>query len=313
MNDSHHTVRLGTRGSALARWQTDYIAGLLRAAWPGLACETVIIRTAGDHLLDTPLPLLGGKGAFTAELEAALGRGEIDLAVHSLKDLPVAVPPGLTLGAVPARGEVADVLVSRAGYTWETLPHGAVVGTGSRRRAAQLLYRRPDLRVRDIRGNVDTRLRKALAADGEYDALVLAHAGLARLDRAEVITQILPLEIMLPAPGQGALGVQCRVEEEMLAWLAPLDHPTTRQAITAERVFLTGLGGGCAMPIAAYGMVEGDQLHLAGRVTAPDGGAQIDVQLRGPAADAAALGGRLAEFALAQGAAALLHAGSVPA
>lgn len=313
MNDSQHTVRLGTRGSALARRQTDYIAGLLRAAWPGLACETVIIRTAGDRVLDTPLPLLGGKGAFTAELEAALGRREIDLAVHSLKDLPVAAPAGLTLGAVPARGEAADVLVSRAGYTWETLPRGATVGTSSRRRAAQLLYRRPDLRVRDIRGNVDTRLRKALAADGEYDAIVLAHAGLARLDRADVITQILPLEIMLPAPGQGALGVQCRVEGEMLAWLAPLDHPATRQAITAERAFLTGLGGGCAMPIAAYGMVESGQLHLVGRVTAPDGGAQIDVQLRGPAADAAALGGRLAGFALAQGAAALLRAGSAPA
>lgn len=307
MSDPHNPLRLGTRGSALARWQTDHVAGRLATAWPDLTCEVVIIRTAGDRVLDTPLPLLGGKGAFTAELEAALARGEIDLAVHSLKDLPVASPPGLTLGAVPARGEAGDALVSRAGYTLATLPAGAIVGTSSRRRAAQLRYRRPDLRIRDVRGNVDTRLRKALAADGEYDALVLAHAGLARLGRAGLITQVLPLDIMLPAPGQGALGVQCRAEEAILARLAPLDHPATRQAVAAERAFLTGLGGGCAAPIAAYGAVTGDQLHLVGRVTALDGSAQIDVRGVGPATDPAALGLRLAELALAQGAATLLR------
>jgi len=300
---------LGTRGSALACWQTDHVAGLLAAAWPDLACETVIMGTAGDRALDTPLPLLGGKGAFTAELEAALQRGEIDLAVHSLKDLPVVSPAGLALGAVPARGEVGDALASRAGYTLATLPRGATVGTSSRRRAAQLLHQRPDLRIRDVRGNVDTRLRKALAADGGYDALVLAHAGLARLGRADVITQLLPLEVMLPAPGQGALGVQCRAEPALLARLAPLDHTATRQAVAAERAFLTGLGGGCAMPIAAYAAVAGDQLSLRGRVTAPDGVRQVDVHLSGLVVDAAALGGRLAELALAQGAAALLRPG----
>lgn len=318
MSDPYNSLRLGTRGSALARWQTDHVAGLLAAAWPDLACEVVVIRTAGDRLLDTPLPLLGGKGAFTAELEAALLREEIDLAVHSLKDLPVASPPGLTLGAVPARGEVGDVLVSRAGHTLATLPRGATVGTSSRRRAAQLLHHRPDLCIRDVRGNVDTRLRKALAADGGYDALVLAHAGLARLGRADVITQLLPLDVMLPAPGQGALGVQCRDEPALLARLAPLDHAATRQAVTAERAFLTGLGGGCAMPIAAYAVVEatdaaGAQLSLRGRITSLDGVRQVDVHLSGLAVDAAALGHRLAEFALAQGAAALLRVGSAPA
>ncbi len=175
------TVLLGTRGSALARWQTDYVAGLLRAAWPGLTCVVEVIQTQGDRVLDTPLPLIGGKGVFTAELEAALRSGAIDLAVHSLKDLPVEMPDGLALGAVPERAEAADVLVSRGGFTLETLPDGATVGTSSRRRAAQLLVARPDLRIADLRGNVDTRIRKALASDGPYDAILLAHAGLTRL------------------------------------------------------------------------------------------------------------------------------------
>ncbi|MCX6030346.1 MAG: hydroxymethylbilane synthase [Chloroflexi bacterium] len=307
------SLRLGTRGSALARWQTDYVAGLLRAAWPGLTCEVEVFHTQGDRVLDTPLSLLGGKGVFTAELEAALHSGAIDLAVHSLKDLPTKLPPGLALAAVPPRAEAADVLVSRDGYTVETLPRAATVGTGSRRRAAQLLHRRPDLRILDVRGNVDTRIRKALAADGSYDALLLAYAGLARLGRLEVISQMLPLEIMLPAPGQGALGIQCRDEPPTLALLAPLDHAPTRQAVDAERAFtysvlscLVGLGGGCAVPIAAYATVETGLLRLTGRVTAVDGSAQLDVTIVGPATDAARLGARLAEMALAQGAGAIL-------
>lgn len=307
MDDARRTLRLGTRGSALARWQTDYVAGLLADAWPALTCTVVVFHTQGDRVLDTPLPLLGGKGVFTAELEAALHSGEIDLAVHSLKDLPTEMPAGLALGAVPARAEAADVLISRAGHTLETLPRGATVGTSSRRRAAQLLHYRPDLRILDVRGNVDTRIRKALAADGPYDALLLAHAGLARLERSEVITQVLPLNVMLPAPGQGALGIQCRAEASTLALLAPLNHMATRQAVDAERAFLAGLGGGCAVPIAAYATVEDGRLAVRGRVTALDGGQQIDVAAAGSPNDAVVLGARLAERALAHGAAELVR------
>lgn len=305
MHERRGSLRLGTRGSALARWQTNYVADLLRAAWPDLACEVIVLHTQGDRVLDTPLPLLGGKGVFTAELEAALRSGAIDLAVHSLKDLPTELPAGLALGAVPPRAEAADALVSRDGYTLETLPQGAVVGTSSLRRASQLLHRRPDLRLLDVRGNVDTRLRKALAADSPYDALLLAQAGLARLGRSDAITQVLPLDVMLPAPGQGALGIQCRDEPSVLTILEPLNHTPTRQAVAAERAFLAELGGGCTVPVAAYATVVAGRLSLRGRVTAPDGSWQIDVVLDGPADDAAALGARLAGLALAQGATAL--------
>jgi len=307
MDEARGSLRLGTRGSALARWQTDYVAGLLVAAWPELTCEVIVFRTQGDRVLDTPLPLIGGKGLFTAELEAALRSGDIDLAVHSLKDLPTELPPGLVLGAVPQRAEATDVLVSRSGHTLDTLPLNSVIGTSSRRRAAQLLHLRPDLRILDVRGNVETRVRKVLAADGPYDALLLAHAGLARLGHADVISQALPAEIMLPAPGQGALGVQCRDEPGILDLLAPLNHAPTRRVVEAERAFLAGLGGGCAVPIAAYATAEGEQLRLRGRVTAPDGSRQIDVSIDGPAADAAQLGARLAETALAEGAGEILR------
>ena len=300
------TVRLGTRGSALARWQTDYVADLLRAAWPGLTCVVEVIQTVGDRVLDTPLPLIGGKGVFTAELEAALRSGAIDLAVHSLKDLPVEMPDGLALGAVPERAAAADVLVSRAGFTLETLPAGATVGTSSRRRAAQLLYTRPDLRIADLRGNVDTRIRKALASDGPYDAIVLAQAGLTRLGYQDVVSQILPLETMLPAPAQGALGIQCRDEDATLDLLTPLEHPPTRRAVNAERAFLSGLGGGCSVPVAALARVDGDEVSLHGRVTAPDGGRQIDVSDVALAAEAVELGRQLAHQAFRLGAGAIL-------
>jgi hydroxymethylbilane synthase len=299
-------LRLGTRGSALARWQTDYVADLLRTAWPAVAWDVEVFHTQGDRVLDTPLPLLGGKGVFTAELEAALHGGGIDLAVHSLKDLPTDLPAGLVLGAVPPRAGAADVLVSRGGHTLETLPFGATVGTSSSRRAAQILHARPDLYILDVRGNVDTRVRKALAADGPYDAVLLAQAGLERLGHADVISQVLPLEVMLPAPAQGALGIQCRDDVAMLALLAPVEHVATRQAVEAERAFLAGVGGGCAVPVAAYATVADGLLHLRGRVTAPDGSRQIDVSAGGPASAPLDLGAHLAEVALAAGAAELL-------
>ena len=308
MLDDRTRLRLGTRGSALARWQTDHVVGLLTTAWPALMWEVTVFHTQGDRVLDTPLPLLGGKGVFTADLETALNGGHIDLAVHSLKDLPTEMSAGLALGAVPRRAEATDVLVSRTGSILETLPQGATVGTSSSRRAAQLLHRRPDLRILDVRGNVDTRIRKALAADGPYDALILAYAGLARLGRTDVITQVFPIDVMLPAPGQGALGIQCRDETAALTVLAPLDHAQTRQAVDAERAFLARLGGGCAVPVAAYATSSYGQLELRGRVTALDGSKQIDIFLSGPEAEAISLGTRLAEMALAQGAAEILSA-----
>jgi len=315
VDEARASLRLGTRGSALARWQTDHVAGLLAEAWPGLACEVVLFRTQGDRVLDTPLPLIGGKGVFTAELEAALQGGEIDLAVHSLKDLPTGGPAPfetgagarrLTLGAVPRRADARDVLVSRAGFRLESLPHGATVGTGSPRRSAQLLHHRPDLRILEVRGNVDTRVRKALAANSPYDAILLAHAGLERLGLADAISEVLPLEIMLPAPAQGALGIQCRDEAPILSLLAPLNHDATRQSVDAERAFLVGLGGGCSVPIAAYATLEAGCLRLRGRVTSTDGRKQLDSTASGPAEDAVRLGTQLAENVLAQGASEIL-------
>jgi hydroxymethylbilane synthase len=308
-------LRIGTRGSALARWQTDYVADLLRAAYPGLEVEIVEMTTRGDRVLDAPLPLIGGKGVFTAELEDALRGGQIDLAVHSLKDLPTDDPAGIVIGAIPPRASIEDALVSRARHSLASLPEGAVVGTSSRRRAGQLLHARSDLRCIDLRGNVDTRLRKALDPDGPYDAIVLARAGLERLNRGNTISQTLPLDVMLPAPGQGALAVQCRDEETALALLKSLDHAATRVAVTAERAFLTGLGGGCSVPVAAYGSINDRSLILLGRITSLDGSQQVDVSLTaaydvssGAAITAAGeLGHRLAEKALQQGVAHILE------
>jgi hydroxymethylbilane synthase len=302
-------IRIGTRRSALARWQTDYVAEKLGAAWPGTRVEIEVIVTQGDRVQDTPLPLMGGKGVFTAELEQALHSGSIDLAVHSLKDLPTENPAGLTIGATPERATVNDALISRNGYHFRTLPQGATVGTSSRRRGAQLLALRPDLRMIDIRGNVDTRIRKALDPEGGYDAIMLAAAGLERLGLMHVVQELIPTDDLLPAPGQAALGIQCRDEADSLALLAPLNHLPTQIAVTAERAFLAGLGGGCALPIAAYAHEQNGRLSLRGRASAPDGSAQIDVHgaCALTLADAFKLGQTLAQEALGQGAAALVE------
>lgn len=293
-------LRIGSRGSKLARWQSDYIAGRLQAE--GYQTEIVIINTRGDQILDKSLPSIGGKGVFTEELERALLDGDIDCAVHSLKDLPTQDTPGLTVGAIPERANVADVLV---GHTLDALPDGAVIGTSSRRRAAQLLYKRPDLTIKDIRGNVPTRIDKVHR--GDYDATLLARAGVERLELTKHISQELPLEIMLNAPGQGALGIQCRVDDT--ATFAALNHHPTRLAALAERAFLAALGGGCAVPVAALASLDGDTLSLHGRVNAVDGSKQIDV--RGTVAvtsdaDVHQLGQQLATMALEQGAEAIL-------
>ncbi len=269
-NTLNMQLTFATRPSALARWQTARVIQLLQAVHPELKCSEHVIMTRGDHLLDRPLPEIGGKGLFTGELENALLSGEVHAAVHSLKDLPVEDTPGIVIAAIPEREAVHDVLVSAGGQTLSGLPEGAHVGTCSLRRTAQLLARRPDLTILPLRGNVDSRLRKVL--NGEYDAIVLAKAGLTRLGLQEHISEVFPLEIMLPAPGQGALAVQCRTEDtETLALLAAIHDPLTAAAIGAERAFLSSLGGGCSLPIAAFAEKNDGTIILTGAVLSADG------------------------------------------
>jgi hydroxymethylbilane synthase len=279
---------------------------LLRNA-PEVLCEEVPVVTEGDRLVDRPLPEIGGKGVFTEALERALLTREIDLAVHSLKDLPVEDPPGLVLAALSFREDPRDVLVAREEWSVDTLPRGARVGTSSTRRAAQLRARRPDLELLDLRGNVDTRVRQV--RDGRYDAIVLAAAGMARLGLAADIASYLAFEDMLPAPGQGALAIQCRLDDPgTISAVSGLDQPEVRQAVTAERAFLEGLGGGCAAPVAALGeILPSGALRLRGRVLARDGSRVVAVQGEGSPTEARNLGFRLAREARARGAEALLQ------
>lgn len=302
------SVRIGTRGSALARWQTNHVSGLLRAQYPDLPTEIQVISTKGDEVLDKALPLIGGKGLFTEALESALREGSIDCAVHSLKDLPTEDAEGLRVGAIPARADVRDVLVSQEGHTLSELPQGATIGTSSRRRAAQLLHHRPDLKIVDIRGNVGTRIRKVQDATTDYDATLLAKAGLDRLGLAEHISEVLSLNIMLTAPGQGALGVQCRADDASQARFDPLNHTATRIAAETEREFLNTLEGGCSVPVAAYATVEDGRVHLRGRVISVDGKQMIEVTGDALIADARAMAVDLAQEARAQGADAILEA-----
>ena len=296
-------LRLGTRTSRLATWQAEHVAQALEAAHSGLAVELVPFVTEGDKTLDKPLPEIGGKGLFTLELEQSLLDGRIDLAVHSLKDLPTDDPDGLTLGAITEREDPRDGWVCPLGLELGDLPGGAVVGTSSLRRGSQLFRRRPDLEIRSIRGNVETRIRKAREED--YYATVLAVAGLHRLGLMEHATAILDFDTMLPAPGQAALGVQVRADDPGVRDLvAALDHADTRAEVEAERHFLAALGGGCSAPIAALGRVEGDTLTLRGRVCAVDGSETVEVEEAIPlSADAAReIGHAAAEHALSEGA-----------
>lgn len=302
------TLVFATRPSALARWQTAWVMRALQSAHPGLVCQEKVITTQGDRILDKPLPEIGGKGLFTQELESELLNSAVHCAVHSLKDLPVENPPGLAIGCIPARAEVRDAWISRLGLHLHELPAGAVVGTSSLRRAAQILAMRPDVRIESLRGNVDTRLRKAL--EGQYDAIVLAGAGLVRLGLEMHVTAWLSLENMLPAPGQGALAVQCRAHDaETLSLLAALEDSATRQAVDAERTFLQGLGGGCSVPVAAYASCNGEQIDLTGLVIRPDG--QQKIQVSGSDTQAKRLGRRLAQEALALGAEQILQPANI--
>ena len=298
------TIKLGSRPSKLARWQTEHVLTLLKSAWPDLSFQLAILVTTGDKIIDRPLPEIGGKGVFTEELENALLSGEIDLAVHSLKDLPVENAAGLGIGAVSQRACAQDVLISAKGETLSELPAGARLGTSSLRREAQVKAARPDLNILPLRGNIDTRLRKVL--EGEYDAIILAAAGMERLDLAKHITEYLSLDIMLPAPGQGALAIQCRSDDAgMLQLLKPIHDPATCRAVTAERAFLAALGGGCSAPVAAYAHPDGEQLEITGMVGSVSGQQVIRVSAVGE--DPNALGKLLAQKALDQGAAELLR------
>ena len=263
-------IRIGTRGSQLARWQANWVAAALTAADPTRTAELVIIKTKGDRILDVPLARVGGKGLFVKEIEAAVGDGRADLAVHSMKDMPADLPDGLIIGAVPQRETAGDVLISRTGAGLADLPPGAVVGTSSLRRAAQIRHRRPDLTVISIRGNLDTRLKKLDA--GEVDATVLAAAGVRRLGMEARITEHLDEETMLPAVGQGALCVEIRRDDPIIGPLAAaLDHADSRLAVTAERAFLHRLEGSCQVPVAGRARIDGDTLILTGLVAELDG------------------------------------------
>ncbi len=303
------TLVIGSRRSLLAQTQSELIRQMLLSAWDQLEVKIELIDTRGDLNRHDPLPEIGGKGLFTAELEIALRERRIDLAVHSLKDLPVEDSPGLTVIAVPERGSTQDMLVSRLATRLEDLPQGAVVGTSSLRRAAQILARRSDLQIKDIRGNVDTRLRKLDDPALGYDAILLAQAGLTRLGRTELEhAHPIPFHFVLPAPGQGALAIQGRVDDpETTRYLQALEHSPTRAAVIAERSFLAGLGGGCSLPVGALGIVNQDYLELQGIAASPDGRRVIRVSGGAEVESARRLGQKLAAEALARGAAELFQ------
>ncbi len=286
-------IRIGTRGSALALRQTDIVAVALRRAVPGIEVAVRVIKTEGDRLQDVSLEEVGGQGVFVKDIEAALLSGEIDAAVHSLKDMPALTPGGLAIGAVLERGDVRDALVSRGDVRLAQLAPGARVGTDSRRRSVQVLALRPDLRLESIRGNVDTRVRKA--ESGEYDAVILAAAGLERLGLLGRAAEIFDVASVLPAVGQAALAVECREGDgETMALLAKIEHSVTRTAITAERAYLRRLGAGCRLPVGAYGELEGVQLRLRAVLGTEDGRILRGEVISG-VAQAEALGTRLAD------------------
>lgn len=295
-------LRLGTRASKLARWQADWAAERLREL--GHVVEIVLITTEGD-VTPGPLGQIGGQGLFTKRIQQALLDDEIDFAVHSLKDLPTETVEGLILAAVPERASCNDVLVSKSGLALEELPKGAHIGTGSKRRQTQLRHARPDFEVSDIRGNVDTRLRKL--DEGQYDAIVLAEAGLERLGLTDRITQVLPCSVMLPAVGQGALGLEARSSDKPTRTaLADLNHPETEVSIIAERALLATLRAGCLAPVGAWCRVEHDLLKLEAVVLSEDGRQRIAADLTGDIHAAAALGIRTAEVLMEQGAASII-------
>ncbi|WP_206486045.1 hydroxymethylbilane synthase [Thalassotalea sp. G2M2-11] len=295
------TVRIATRKSALALWQAEYVKAQLEHFHAGINVELVPMTTKGDIILDTPLAKVGGKGLFVKELEVAMLENRADIAVHSMKDVPVEFPDGLGLEVICPREDPRDAFVSNTINSFEELPHGAVVGTSSLRRQCQIKALRPDLDIRDLRGNVNTRLAKL--DNGDYDAIILAAAGLIRLEMPERIKAFIEPEVMLPANGQGAVGIECRTDDETIkALLAPLECSTTRTRVLAERAMNRALEGGCQVPIGSYALVQDEQIHLRGLVGAIDGSQIISDEITGDANQAEQLGQALGEKLLAQGA-----------
>jgi len=299
-------LRIGTRGSALALWQAEWVKTRLEALWPELQVELVPIRTSGDTIQEVSLSTLGGKGLFVKEIEEALLAGTVDLAVHSVKDLPGDFPEGLTLSAVPEREDARDVLITRNGETLAELPSGTRVGTSSLRRQALLLHLHPGLRIEMLRGNVDTRIRKQ--REGIVDATVLAAAGLKRLGITPAHSHVLDERVFLPAIGQGALGIETRAnDEDVLSLVTPLNHAASAMAINAERAFLRHMGGSCRTPLAAKGTVTDTRVHLTALIASPDGKTLIRGEQEGPHNAVEQIGGSLAERLLAQGGAEIME------
>ncbi len=293
-------LKLGTRGSQLALWQANQVAMELKGHLPEIEIEIVVIKTKGDKILDVALSKIGDKGVFTRELENALLAGEIDLAVHSMKDLPSLLAPGLAVGAVLQREDPRDVLISHQAYTLANLPQYGLVGTSSLRRIAQLKNLRPDLRITDLRGNVETRIRKMVEQD--LDAIVLAYAGVRRLGLTDLITQIIDMDQVLPAVGQGAIAVEIRAEDEQTAAvLSNINHPPTYVATLAERAFLRELEGGCQVPIGCLGDITGEVLALDGLVAAIDGEVVLREKIFGRLEQAEEMGRNLAGTLLGRG------------
>lgn len=294
------TLVLGTRGSKLALCQSEWFQSKVEEAAPEVRVVLKKIQTSGDKIVDVPLAKIGGKGLFVKEIEDALLAGEIDFAVHSMKDVPAELPDGLEILCVPPREDARDALISRAGHVFQDLPLGATIGTASLRRQAQLLQVRPDLKIAMLRGNLDTRLRKL--KEGQFDAIVLAAAGLHRLGWSETITEYLPPILSLPAIGQGALGIEGRTTDVFVrSILMRLTHEATHTTVTAERAFLRRLEGGCQVPIAAYATLSGEQLVIDGLVASVDGKTVLRDQIQGTHQQAHALGVQLAERLLIRG------------
>jgi len=300
------SIRIGTRGSRLALAQTAWVKGKLEEKFPDARIETILIKTSGDRFLEASVQAIGGKGIFTKEIEDALLRHEIDIAVHSMKDLPTDLSAGLIVAAVPHREDPRDVLVSTGAKRLSDLSAGAKIGTGSLRRRAQLLYYRRDLIVMPIRGNVDTRLKKL--DQGECDGLVMAAAGLKRIDREERIAEYISNDVCLGAAGQGALGLESRENDSIRGQLSFLHDSATFAEVTAERSFLNRLGGGCHVPVGARGVAEGEKFRLLGVVANPDGSSLFRGETSGCVAHAEELGRELAERLLSQGAQQILIA-----
>jgi hydroxymethylbilane synthase len=298
MNDP---IKIGTRGSKLALWQSSWVKTVLENQIPSIPIELVIIKTEGDKILDVPLAKVGGKGLFVKEIEQALFARRIDIAVHSMKDMPADIPQGLSIGAIPERENPADVFISRTGVRFNELAAGSIIGTSSLRRSAQLRHARPDIVIRPIRGNLDTRLKKLESEN--FDALVLAAAGVKRLNFEHKIAEHLDPEIVLPAIGQGALCIEIRKDDATIGPLvAPLDHAPTRTTVAGERAFLNRLQGGCQVPIAGHGRISGNRFTLTGLVAEVDGTRLIKGVKSGPLDSPEATGIELAEELLSRGA-----------